>query len=122
MKSLLRILLFIFCGLPFLISCKQPPNDCTAIVTVIDTTGKLIEGAGVLFNIDSSSYKSNNKVIEGIPDFKFTGPDGKVTKNFTNGIVVKVEVSKDQLYGKIFMALQPGDTQEGTVKIKKRSK
>jgi hypothetical protein len=110
-------------------SCKHTNNESKAVITIVDTLNAPVQDALVRFYLDGSTGNDPNKnTITGLPDTLTTDAYGKVSRTFSNGIVVRLDARKVLYFSGIavdtlkaindYIVLQPGETQEKTIRVK----
>lgn len=98
-------------------SCKKKETGCDAVVTVTDTTGKVVSGALVILSQDSV-VNQNTGVKASVHKESTTDGYGQAYFSFDKEAVLNIEASKGSLEGRDYIRLEPGASVEKTVKIK----
>jgi hypothetical protein len=120
MKRLLSAIFLSSFLLAFIPSCKHPKTESKLLVTVTDTNSVPVLEASVILDIPRDTGKSN-PLKEQFPLVLLTDQNGRVTKDFDNGIVLKVVASKGNMTSKnITIVLDAGETEERSLSLDRK--
>lgn len=119
MKRLLLLVLLSPFLLPLLPSCKHPKTESKLTITVTDTAGAPVNMAVV--NLDIPRDTGKHTLKEEFPMLLVTDQNGKVVKDFDNGIVLKVYAAQGSMISRTTtVVLDPGETEERTMVLDRK--
>ena len=116
MKKIIEVLMIVVPVLMVLTpSCKQPNQDCIAIVHVVDTGQVPMTGASVL--LSKTNITNYNGVTANVSQTGTTDGGGAVTMTFSLPAVLDVSVTKGAKSGTGQIRLEAGQTVSQTITI-----
>jgi hypothetical protein len=118
-----RLLLLVFLSpfvLAFLPSCKHPKTESKVTITVIDTSDAPVYQASVMLDVPRDTPQTK-PLKEGFPLLLLTDQNGKVSRDFDNGIVLKVSAAEGSMISKtVTVVLDPGETEDRTLVLDRK--
>lgn len=115
-KNLPVVVVLIYLFSLVISSCAKDEGPCDATITVIDANNRSVAGAKVVLRQDSV-INPNTGVKADIHQEKITDGAGRASFTFDKEAVLNVEVTKDTLYGRDYIRLEPAANTEKTVRI-----
>lgn len=116
MKNVFFILVASMLALVVVPACKKT-EPCEAIITVVDTLGKPVQGAKVVLRQDSV-LNAKNGVRADVFEEEFTASNGEAFFEFKWEAVLNVEVVSQTQQARDYIRLKQSETVRKTVIVK----
>jgi hypothetical protein len=117
MKVMKYLVPALFLALAGLGACKKTNGPCDAVITVVDSLGKRVQGASVVLRQDSVINPTNGTQAV-INETKITNGSGQASFSFKLEAVLNIEADKGSLSARDYIRLEQGEQVAKTVVLR----